>query len=400
MKIGYLMNIYPVTSGTFIRREIQAIERQGVSVARYAVRRWDEALVDPQDQLEQDRTFYLLSGRSGALLRDFGAMLVTRPAALFRALGPWWHLLRNSRRGFVRHVAYLLEAVSLTRRMSADGVSHLHAHWSTNTAAVALLSHRMGGPQFSFTAHGPDEFVDWSESSLKLKVDEADFVVAISHFARVQLVLAAGQGAWPRIHVVGCGLKLDEFTPNDQFADNAPFVCVGRLCPQKAQTLIVAAMAEVVKTHPHARLVLVGDGESRADVEAAVAAHDLSENVALLGWQDNAQVREHLGNARALVLPSFAEGLPVVIMESLALGRPAISSYIAGIPELVDDKAGWLVPAGSVDAIAGAMRAALDTPAASLAAMGAEGRRRVENTHDVDKNAANLIALFRAAAQG
>ena len=392
MRIGYLMNMYPVISGTFIRREIHAIEAEGVEVMRYALRPWDGELVDPADKAEKERTFYLLSGRVPALLADFAKECVANPVGMWRALGGWARLWRNAGRGFVPHVAYLLEAVSLKRRALRDGITHIHAHFSTNTAAVALLSQRLGGPGYSFTAHGPDEFVDWGPASLAMKVAEARFVAAISNFARVQLALAAGMAHWDKLKIVHCGVNLGDYPVSDApFDGDAPFVCVGRLCPQKAQTLIVEATAEVAKTHPDVRLHLIGDGETRADVEAAIARHGLERNVTLLGWRSNAEVREELGRARALVLPSFAEGLPVVIMEAFALGRPAISSYIAGIPELVDESCGWLVPAGSVSDIAAAMRAALDTDAETLRAMGAEGRSRVERQHDIGKEARALL---------
>lgn len=389
------MNMYPVTSATFIRREIAAHEAAGVEVKRYAIRRWDEALVDPQDAIEQDRTHYLLSGRLGGLIGDFFLELVQNPLGLWRALIIWAKLVGNARAGFARHCAYLLEAISLKRAMGADEVDHLHAHWSTNTAAVAMIAHRLGGPTFSFTAHGPDEFIDWGPSSLRLKVSQAKFVAAISKYCRTQLALAAGPEVWDRLAIVRCGVDLDEFAVSDApFDATAPFVCVGRLCPQKAQTLLVEATAQVAKTHPDVKLDLIGDGESRAEVEAAVARHGLHDNVRLLGWQNSAQVRDSLGRARALLLPSFAEGLPVVIMEAYALGRPVISTYIAGIPELVDDQAGWIIPAGSVEDIAMAMRSALDADGTTLTAMGQTGRARVEQHHDVSANAALLRDLM------
>ena len=124
--------------------------------------------------------------------------------------------------------------------------------------------------------------------------------------------------------------------------------------------------------------------------------HGLQGHIEITGWASGAEVRQHIEESRALVLPSFAEGLPVVIMEALALGRPALTTYIAGIPELVEPEAcGWLVPAGSVDALVEAMREALQTPEARLAAMGAEGRRRVLEQHDAKKAVVTLLEALR-----
>ena len=396
MRIGYLMNAYPMTSTTFIRREIHAIEDQGVEVKRYAIRPWSETLVDDQDIAEQERTFYLLVGRLPELLGDFFKEVVSNPVGMARAISTWLRLLRNAGGAFIPHVAYLLESISLKRRTNSDGISHLHTHFSTNSAAVAMLSHRLGGPGYSFTAHGPDEFVDWGRSSLGLKVAESRFAIAISNYCRVQLARASGMDHWDKLHIVGCGIDVEEFASSEApFNKEAPFVSVGRLCPQKAQTLVVEALAQVAAKHPEIRVNLIGDGESRADVEAAIKRLGLSENVKLLGWRDNQTVRDELSRARALLLPSFAEGLPVVIMEALALGRPAISTYIAGIPELVDDGCGWIIPAGSVDNIAQAMDAALSTSPTKLKALGQEGRRRVMERHDIRKNSAALLDLIR-----
>lgn len=390
------MNTYPVTSATFIRREIAALEAQGVEITRFAVRAWDQALVDPEDQREAGRVRYLLA--AGGLRLGLGALreAALNPRGMLRAMGGAWQLWRNAGRGaFVRHVAYLLEAVAL--KGQSAGLSHLHAHFSTNTATVALLCARLGGPGYSFTAHGPDEFDDPQASSLALKIEEARFVVAITQFARTRLALAGGMEQWDKLHVVRCGVDLGVLTPAPAPAGDAPLLCIGRLCPQKAQVLLIAAFAQVQDTHPGARLVLIGDGETRGAVETAIRDNGLAGQVELRGWADNAAVADALAEARALVLPSFAEGLPIVIMEALARARPVISTTIAGIPELVDPECGWLVPAGDVAALADAMRACLDARPEVLAVMGAQGRARVAQAHDLKESAAQLRALFETA---
>ncbi|WFE75947.1 glycosyltransferase [Roseinatronobacter sp. S2] len=393
MHVAYLMNTYPVTSATFIRREIAALEAQDVSVTRFAVRPWDQPLVDEADRDEQTRTTYLLAPGG---LRLAGMALsegVRNPRGMWRAARAAWQMQRNAGHGtFVRHVAYLLEAVHLKR--AAGACTHVHAHFSTNTAAVAVLCAQLGGPGYSFTAHGPDEFVNPAAASLRLKLHHARFAVAITEFARVQLALAYGMGIWPKLHVVRCGVDMAVLRPAPPPAADAPFVCVGRLCVQKAQELIVAALAELHQTHPQARVIFIGDGDTRPAIARAIERHALQDHVELRGWADNAAVSGALADARALLLPSFAEGLPIVIMEAHALGRPVISTYIAGIPELVDHRTGWLVPAGDVPALADAMRACMQASPEELATMGAVGRARVEAAHDITHSAAQLKALF------
>ena len=213
------------------------------------------------------------------------------------------------------------------------------------------------------------------------------------------LALAGGMECWEKIHVVRCGIDLAEFPPGGApFEGNATLVCVGRLCPQKGQRLIPRAVAALTARHPDLRVVLIGVGESRGAIEAEIARAGLADRIELLGWRPNAEVRERIGRARALLLPSFAEGLPIVLMEALALARPVVTTYIAGIPELVDGSCGWIVPAGSEDDLVAALDAAMRATPGELAALGREGRRRVEERHDLHAGAARLRSLFAAAA--
>ncbi len=394
MKIGYFMSAYPMTSTTFIPNEMRALEAEGVTIERYAIRHWDQPLVEPRDLEEQARTRYLLTGRTAGLVGTFLAEIFTNPLGVARALGPWIQLIRNAGGRMIRHTAYLMEAASLRRLTARDGVGHLHVHFSTNPTAVAMLCRHMGGPSYSFTVHGPDELVDPSASSLALKVHHAASVVAITHFCRMTLILAAGMQAWDKIHIVRCGLELTNFPVSDAPFDTQTIVCVGRLCPQKGQVLIPGAVAEIADKHPDLKVVLIGDGESRPAIEAEIARLGLQDKIELAGWAANAEVRKRVGNARALLLPSFAEGLPIVLMEALALGRPVITTYIAGIPELVDEDCGWIVPASDQEALIQALDDCLSAKPEALARMGAEGRRRIEAGHDQQANAVQLKTLL------
>ena len=399
LRIGYLMNSYPMTSTTFIRREIESLEALGLQIRRYAVRHWGEKLVDPLDVAEQERTHYLLTGNARALVLSFFVVFLTNPLGLLRGLALWLRVCRNSGALTIRHFAYLLQATYFYRRSRQDGLQHVHVHFSTNATTVAMLARRMGGVSYSFTAHGPDEFVDPTVSSLSLKVENAAFVAAISHYCKVLLVRFSSFAHWDKIVIVHCGLDVGDFRADFAFDEgNRSLVCVGRICPQKAQLLIPPALALLKSDFPDVKVHFVGDGESRPALEAAIERHGTQDMVALHGWMVNSEVRELLAESRALLLPSFAEGLPVVIMESLALGRPVISSYIAGIPELVDGSCGWLVPAGSIEGIASAIRAALTTSPEKLAEMGREGRRRIEAEHNLSTIAPKLCSAFAAAA--
>ncbi len=398
-RIAYLMNSYPMISTTFIRREIEAHERRGMEIKRYAIRHWEGELVDPLDIAEADRTDYILSGNAGGLIAVFFRELISRPRGVIRALGPWLSLLKKARGGLVRHAAYLMEAASFRQRAEADKIEHVHVHFGTNAAAVALLARIMGGPTYSFTVHGPDELTDAPLLDFPAKIEHASFVAAITNFCKSQLIRFSSIKAADKIEIVHCGLELRDFEVSPP-PDNQTFVCVGRLCPQKGQAQLPAVAAALRGEFPNLKIILVGDGESRAEIESEISRLGVCENVVIKGWMENAKVREQVKSARAFLLPSFAEGLPVVIMEALALGRPVISTYIAGIPELVDEGCGWIVPAGDEDALIRVMGDALRSSPERLAALGSEGRKRIEQSHDVDKEAAKLGQLFEQVVSG
>jgi colanic acid/amylovoran biosynthesis glycosyltransferase len=398
VKVAYLVNQYPAVSHSFIRREVAALEAQGLEVARFSVRPPPAKLVDPADQAEQARTRGLLADGMGGLLAAAVIVALTAPAAWLRALRAAVHLGRKSERGVLRHFIYLAEACLLLRLIRRTGdVRHLHAHFGTNSAAVAMLTRMLGGPPYSFTVHGPDEFDRPEELSLPEKIERASAVVAVSSFGRSQLYRWVPPAEWSKVHVVHCGVDQDFLAKGPQpVVDNRRFICVGRLAPQKGQLLILDALAALRAEGVAVELVLAGDGPLRGAIEQRVRELGLVDSVRITGWISNDAVRSELLAARALLLPSFAEGLPVVLMEALALGRPAITTFVAGIPELLADGVnGWLIPAGSASAIAAAIKTALATPPADLERMGRAGAAAAAANHDAAHEAARLAVLFQ-----
>lgn len=395
-KVAYFINRYPVASHTFIRREIQAVERQGVEVLRIALRGWDDQDLGPEDKAEQGLTRYVL--RAG-VLPLLGAMLATlcgRPRQFLSALALAVRMSRRSERSLPFHLAYLAEACVLARWAREQGASHVHAHFGTNSAEIAMLSAELGGPPYSFTAHG-SETVDCAEyQGFEEKIGRARFVVSVCQYGRSQLFRRVRHGDWHKIRIVHCGIEPAfhaDAPVGDPLADR--IVCVGRLCNQKGQQLLLDALRRLAAKGLKPELVLAGDGEMRAVIERLIDAHGMREQVRITGWIGSGQVRDEILAARVLVLPSFSEGLPVVLMEAMALRRPVISTFVGGIPELVQPGVnGWLVHAGSVESLAGALEEALRCEPARLAAMGEAARTRVLEQHDIDTEATKLARLF------
>jgi glycosyltransferase involved in cell wall biosynthesis/GT2 family glycosyltransferase len=394
--VAYLVNQYPHASHSFIRREIAALESQGTPVARFSIRSSGVELVDPADAAEAGRTTVLLDAGVAAILGACIACLATRPTRWLSGLLQAVRLGRRSERGVLRHVVYLAEACLLLRHLRRRGARHLHAHFGTNPATVALLAQTLGGPPYSFTVHGPEEFDHPEALSIREKIEGATFVVAISDYGRSQLYRWCDAAEWPKIQVVRCGVDAAFLAAGPQPIPDVPrMVCVGRLAEQKGQLLLLEAAAEL-KEEGHAfELTLAGDGPMRQAIEKQIERRQLDQHVRITGWLSNESVRKHMLDARIVVLPSFAEGLPVVLMEALALGRPVVTTYVAGIPELVEPGwNGWLVPAGSIDALTDALRQALLTPVDRLEALGRIGSERVAARHDAQVEAAKLAALF------
>lgn len=398
MKIAYFVNQYPKVSHSFIRREILALEEDGFEVVRVALRGWDAPQVDAADQSELRRTHYLLRHGVRGLLMPLLRRLVRSPRMLLQTFALAARMARMSERSLPYHLVYCAEACALLEHLQQHPVGHIHAHFGTNSAEVVMLARVLGGPAYSFTAHGPDEFDRPEALHLAEKVALSAFVVAISSYGRSQLYRWIGHAHWPKVQVVHCGLDTTFLAPPPpvDYPRADRLVCVGRLCEQKGQLLLLDAVRRLKDRGRRVELVLAGDGEMRGEIEAAIARWHLGDDVRITGWVSGQRVAEELLAAKAMVLPSFAEGLPVVVMEAMALQRVVVSTRIAGIPELVRHGTdGWLVTPGDVDALVDALVELLDTPAERLAAMGRGGRDRVLERHHVKIEAAKLARLFR-----
>ena len=397
MKIAYLVNQYPKVSHSFIRREIASLEATGIQVARFTIRACAEDLVDPADKAEREKTRIVLNEGTLSLLLSLLQAALTRPIAFLRALRLALSIGWGSDRGVLRHLAYLAEACLLLRWFSAIDIAHAHAHFGTNPAAVLMLCHTLAGPTYSFTVHGPEEFDKASSISLSEKIKRASFVVAVSSFGRSQLYRWCDYEQWSKIHVIHCGVDHHFLNqPLTPLPNTPTLVCVGRLCEQKGQLLLIEAASQLAAEGLPFQLILMGDGPLRPQIETLIKHHGLENQVKITGWASGDAVQKYIIDSRALVLPSFAEGLPVVIMEALALGRPVISTYIAGISELVESGVnGWLIPAGSVEALTQAMRDLLQSSVETLEPMGKAGYERVAKHHNSLKQASEIATLFQ-----
>ncbi len=395
LRIAYFINQYPKVSHSFVRREILALERQGFQIERIALRGWQESLPDEEDRQEQKLTRYVLREGLRGLMLPALRVFLRSPARFLTAIRLAGRMAHQSERSLFYHWVYVAEACRLFEWSTQLQVRRIHAHFGTNSTEVAMLAAALGGPPYSFTVHGPDEFM--RPMGLEDKIGRSAFVVAVSSFGRSQLYLRARHPDWGKIKVVHCGLEksFHELAPNVVAAPNR-LICVGRLCEAKGQLLLIEAAAELARRGVAFELVLAGDGPMRREIENLAEKYGISERVRITGWISSGDVRREILAARALVLPSFAEGLPVVIMEAMALRRPVLSTYVAGIPELVrPGKDGWLFPAGSVLDLAQAMEECLSMARTELESLGEAAQARALSRHSIDTEAGKLAELLR-----
>lgn len=397
MSIAYLVNQYPQASHTFIRREILALEKLGQPIERFTLRKTSAKLVDEGDIAEQSKTRAVLDvGAMGLASATFRAMF-RKPGTFFRTLKQTLKLGRRSSRGIAVHLIYLAEACVLIEWLKESHIRHVHAHFGTNSTTVAMLVQMLGGPSYSFTLHGPEEWDAPEFLHIPQKIRNCTFCAVISEFGKSQAYRWSEYRDWNKIQVIHCGL-------DEQFLDApkspppaAPrLVCVGRFFETKGHLILLEAAGRLVKEGVPLELILIGDGPFRPAIEEMIQTQGLQSHVKLLGWQSNTEVRDALRDSRAFVLPSFSEGLPVVFMEALALERPVIATYIAGVPELVQPGvSGWVVPAGAIDPLVEAMREALTLPVERLWEMGKAGSQLVQKNHIATNEARKLLDLFR-----
>jgi len=395
--IAYLTSVYARAGDTFIRREVEELRRLGWTVHTFSIRRADESEQVSEEILrEQSTTDYILERGAWRLLLSLARTALRSPRRLFRAVQQARRVRAPGIRSWLWHIFYLGEAAYLGERLEALGVSLLHDHISMSSATVAMLASTLAGVPFSMTVHGPHDFMEARHWALAEKISASSLTVVISEFGKSQCMLFAHPREWHKLAVVRCGLDDVAHVAPKASQNSSRLVCVGRLSPEKGQVLLVEAVALLAPAGIRAEIVFVGDGPARQEIEQRAAALGVSDRVRLVGWQSSAEVREWISGSLALVLPSFAEGIPVVLMEAMALKRPVVSTYVGGIPELVrDGESGWLVPAGSAEALASAIRELLAAPAERLEGMGECGRLRVLEQHDSTTEVRKLDALFR-----
>jgi glycosyltransferase involved in cell wall biosynthesis len=326
---------------------------------------------------------------------------------LFAAPGRYFSSLRLAMRtrppgikALAWQLAYFVEATLVARRMRKHNLVHLHNHFSNSSCSVAMLASEMGGFSFSFTMHGPAEFFEPKYWRIDEKIRRARFVCCISHFCRSQGMIFAPAQKWDRMHVVHCGIDPGSYEPVRHQGRGSRLLFVGRLAAVKGLPVLLEALALLRQTQPDVVLTLAGDGSDRQALERRAAELGVHEHVRFLGYQSQAEVRELLRQADVFVSSSFAEGVPVVLMEAMAAGVPVVATRIAGIPELVEDGVcGFLVPPGDPEPLAEKVEVLLADPRIRDR-FAIAGRAKVEREFNLSTESQRLCQILTGALEG
>lgn len=401
-KLAYLVSQYPATSHTFIRREIQALRDAGVSVDTFSIRPPGEAERQaPVDRREFERTHYVLPPKVGRLLRAHVGALRKRPGAYLRTLREATRHRVPGAKAAVWSLFHFAEAIALADELDARGVDHLHNHFANSGANVGFLATRFLGIDWSLTLHGISEFDYPAGPLLPEKIVHAAFVACVTHFGRAQAMRMVDPEHWSKLFVARCGLDLGDLERGATSAPVPPkrralrLVSVGRLSPEKGLAGLLGAFAAV---EADVELRIIGDGPERDALEAEVMALGLGERVTFVGRLPSAGVIAELLYADAFAMASFMEGLPVVLMEALAMGVPVIAPRVAGIPELVeDDVSGLLFAPGHWRELTARLERLLGDGALRQR-LAAEGKRRVEAEFDIHRAVRPLLERFGGKA--
>ena len=400
LRIAFLLSRYPAISHTFFLKEVLGLRKLGLTVKTASINQPDrpiDALYGSEAD-EADSTFYVKDGSWFLLfLRTIG-IAFAKPLAVLRGLSAIARLPHLTLRQRTFWLLYLAEALLVGRWMTRNQLRHLHVHFGGPVASVGMLTSIAWKIPYSLTIHGPEELLDVSAYQLREKIQQASFVFCISDFCRSQLCQLTSPSDWDKFSVIRLGVDPAAFTPVEpnEKSSSKPLhlVCTGRLVPAKGHRILLEAIDKLIRREIPLRVTLIGDGPERASLESFIGRYQLQEHVTFAGALSHDQTLRHVRSADIFVLASFAEGIPVALMEAMAYSVPCISTSIAGIPELIRTGIdGILVAPSNVQELADAIES-LTADASLRGFLGSSARQRILLDYNLPINQERLACCF------
>ncbi|KGY13318.1 hypothetical protein NM22_07500 [Vibrio tubiashii] len=398
MTILYVINQYPKISHTFIRREIIEMEAQGKTILRSSIRRPPETLVDVADIVEEGKTHYIISGIS-AISRNLLKGLTTK--GLWDSAKFFVSYMAKSRKKF-KSLLYYVEALCLAGRYKNDSVEHIHAHFGTNSADVAMFTSKMLGVPFSFTIHGADELDNFQDYSITKKVEQSLKTFCVCSYIAAQVKRKTQLEDHHKVSVAKCGVEVINHKVqqplNDRNDTLLNLVIVARVCPEKGYFTLLEALKHIKSQGLcNFHLRVIGGGEDLQSVEAKAQQYGLANDITFMGWKSTEEVLDVVAQSDLFVLPSYMEGLPISIMESMMVKTPVLSTYVSGIPELIEHGVnGLLVPANDYHRLANAIVEFSTMPQDARDELTVLAKESVVSNHSLDRVVANICMEITA----
>jgi colanic acid/amylovoran biosynthesis glycosyltransferase len=400
-RLAYLLSIYPATSHTFFLNEIAELRRLGFTI--------DVASINKPAQVgsglegsELATTYYLKATAPARIFLVLLKVLLTQPRVVLRGLRAALQLDGWNLPASCYALFYLVEALLLGDWLRRRGHTHLHIHFGGPVATVGMLASMAWQISYSMMIHGPEEFYDVDKFYLRRKVERAQFVLCISDYCRSQVMKVCDAEHWAKLHVVRLGVDHRIFAPPPgrppgmDRSGAMEIICVGRMVPAKGHLILLRAFAKLLRCGYRLQLRLIGDGTERSGLEAFARSEKIDASVIFEGSLNHEATRQKLTQADMFVLASFAEGLPVALMEAMAMEIPCVSTFVAGIPELIRDGVdGLLVPPSSEEDLFYAM-VRMISDADLRHHLAAAGHRRVLELYDLQQNVRLLADTLRA----
>ncbi len=398
--IAYVSHVFPLLTETFVYREVFGLQRQGFHIETYAIWKPDKDKVSQEAQHLVESSSYAFPISWPRFFKAHLYFLCMHPlkylGTLLFVLTRKGESLKNRR----RTLFHFCEAVYMALEMKSQGIRHIHAQFAINAATIALVASRLLDITYSFTAHN-SFFID--RVILKEKVKGAQFIAAISEFTRQFLNdLVPGENVDEKTHIVHCGLSPDDFAPPDSKpANDVPVLLfVAQLVERKGTPVLVEACKILTERGAKFKCVIIGDGPQKMLVEQLVERHALQKVIELTGAVFQERLKEYLEQADVFVLPCVTasnndvDGVPVSLMEAMAMEIATVSTRVSGIPELIQDNvSGLLVPEQDAEALADALQRLLEDDELCLR-LGKAGRQKVLREFNIDKSTAQLAVLF------
>lgn len=402
MKLAYLASRYPSVSHTFIAREVAALRANDFDVHTFTIRRTPKSeLLSDADRTEDGQTNAVLPAGFFGLILSHLAMLLSKPMGYFAAAASAISIRPPGLRAAIWQLFYFAEAAVLARQLSRRRIKHIHAHFANVAASVASLAAKMINGTWSVSVHGYADFGNPTRIALAQKIKSASLIVCISDHGRTQAMMHSDPSCWSKIVRVYCGINPSDFEPlnsNHESIVNEPVnvLSVGRLSPEKGQTLLLRAISDLKNKGIELHCVLVGDGPARSMLENLAAELEIASCITFAGAVGQPDIQKYYDEASVFILSSLYEGLPVVLMEAMAKEVAVVAPHITGIPELIENGvSGLLVRPGSSDALADALEKLIREPE-TRNAMGRKGRERICQHFDNRQTLLELCKHFKA----